>query len=220
MFIIVAISVAGFMAVLRAGLMNSFGEGAEFSYGGDSISIYNNALSFLARVGSSFDVLSLAVTQKHQFSPYVNITDEFIDVVNAYWPGGFIATNAPPWSQILYTIGHPAASLETMLAIRSGENITLPAHLYINFGLAGACLVSFLLMLFYTIAYRYSKTVVVRVFFLFSVVLDISNGSLIGMVIGYPFLYIWFYLVFLIYKLFFHPSQKQAACFAGEFRRA
>ncbi len=209
--IAVVIIMSSLVASLRYGLTNSFSGDGKLSYGGEAVSmISNNVLGFLGRVGSSFDVLSLTVTQRDQFLPFANIRNEFLSVVNGYWPGGFFSIDAPPWSQILYTIGHPGVSYESLLEIATGENITLPAHLYINFGTTGSCLVSFFLMLFYTLAYRYSKTVVVKIFLIYSLIFDISNGGgLVGMVIGYPMLYLWFFLVFIIYKFFFHTSRSQ-----------
>jgi hypothetical protein len=168
--------------------------------GASSWDIATNVLSFLGRLGSSFDVLGLAVTRQYEFSQYVNFRAELIDMVNGYFPGGFFPVDSPQWAQLLMTIGH-GAGYANQLLVATGENITLPGHLYVNFGIGGASLLAFLLMLAITLIYRYSKTVVGRMYLLSAVIFGISNGSgFLAMVAGYPALLLWFFCAFVIHK--------------------
>jgi hypothetical protein len=161
-------------------------------------------LSFASRVGSSFDVFSFVVSAKDMFVPYANLMGEFINVINGYYPGGIFPVTAPEWSSILYSLGHNA-DLELMSLIATGENITLPAHLYINFDLLGMCFWSFFIMFTYGLSYNYFNIIFVRVFIILSIIFDITNGGgFVSMSTTIPIMSFYMIFVHISYKLA-HP---------------
>jgi hypothetical protein len=190
------------MAQLRVAISLTYETPDTFNFAsaGGWLGLKTNILGLLSRVGSSFDVLALVVLQRFQFLPYRNFSAELYDVVNGYVPGGLFAVDAPRWASALFGIGHDV-NYESLLRIGTGENITLPGHLLVYFGVAGSCLVAFTVMLVFTLGYRYSSTVLVKTFLLTSIVFDVTNGSgLISMVLGYPTMMLALFLCYLAYR--------------------
>jgi len=149
-------------------------------------------LRIASRVGSSFDVLSLIVSSKDIFVPFANLTAEFVDIINGYYPGEIFAVNAPDWSRILYALGNNA-SLTLITAIGTGENIGFIPHLFINFGIFGVCFWSFFITLMYGMAYNYFN-IFMRIYIIMAIIFQISNGSgFVPMLINLPLLlfFLW-----------------------------
>jgi hypothetical protein len=153
-----------------------------------------------SRVGSSFDVLSFIVSTKDIFVPHANLTAEFINIINGYYPGDIVAVNAPDWSRILYALGHNA-NLELVTKIGTGENIGLIPHLFINFGIFGVCFWSFFITLIYGMAYNFFG-IFIRINIIYWIIFGISNGSgFTLMAISLPFLLFFLMLLRVSYRI-------------------
>ncbi|HHT9112432.1 MAG TPA: hypothetical protein ACFYD0_03820 [Candidatus Wunengus sp. YC65] len=187
---------------------------AEVFRGDRAILGYETLLSFdfsktilgvLYRVGSSFDVLSAVIKSEAMFLPYLNLTDEFLNVVNAYIPGGVFATNAPQFAQLIPSILYEI-DYEYLLMTMAGNNITLPGFLYLYFGVIGSAMVSFFVMLLIAFSYRHSKSILIKTTCLSMIVLEITNGSgLMSMIIIIPQVLATLYVFSLLYKYIIAP---------------
>lgn len=172
-----------------------------FDVMGDGYSIPSIILGFASRVGASFDVLSFVVAAKPEFFEYSNLSAEFIDVLNRFLPGDLFSVDAPIWARILYSLGH-SANLAAVIALGTGENITMPAHLYIYFNLFGVFLVAFCLMILISATYNLSSSVFIRVSIIYLVIFDISNGSgLVSMIFAIPLIFIYMTVIHFSYKV-------------------
>jgi hypothetical protein len=174
-------SLRPYLAAILAGIPVSFADTL------GELNIIPILFSLASRVGSSFDVLSFIVSTKDIFVPYANLTAEFVNIINGYYPGEIITVDAPDWARILYALGNNA-NLALVTIIGTGENIGLIPHLFINFGIIGVCFWSFFITFMYGMAYNYFN-IFIRINIIIWIIFNISNGSgFVQMIINIPFL--------------------------------
>lgn len=196
---------------LRGMILASFmegGGGSTVSVGDalSQVSISSTFINPMGRIWSSFDVLSAVIKNKAAFLPFLNFYDELLDVVNGYVPGGIFPTNAPQFTQLLPYLLHAGSSMdasyEVYLLARTGENITIPAHLYVYLGVFGAATVSFIFMLLFGFIYRHSDSLFVKILVSQIIINDISNSSgIIGPVQGIFQIFVIIYLFIYLHKI-------------------
>jgi hypothetical protein len=168
------------------------------TFGG--LNILSIFFKIFSRVGSSFDVLSFIVPNKDIFVPYANLTAEFINIINGYYPGEIFAVNAPEWAGILYGLGNNVP-LSTMIKIGTGENIGLIPHIFINFGIIGVCFWSFFITLMYGMVYN-KFNIFIRVIITIWIIFQISNGSgFVSMIISIPILLFYLMVLRVSYRI-------------------
>lgn len=205
---VVMIAIAMFLSTAISDLRTTATDaflGYGFQLPAFSANVGTNVLGFTSRLGSSFDVLSFAVLNRELFAPYLSVSDELKEVVNGFIPGQLVAANPPRWNELTYAIGH-RADYEFQLKVKTGENITLPAYLYVNCGPFISCVLAFVVMFLHAFAYRYAKSIVERMFLLSSIIFGISNSSgLVAMLADYMGLYLYFGLSLAVCHLIFAP---------------
>jgi len=192
-----------FSAFLTGNPIN-FYDAFEFSY--DPL---KTLLDFDSRLGTAFDALLFSTSKFDLLKSYSDITSEFLDIFNGYYPGGIFDLEAPIWARILYAVGHNA-DLQTVIATGTGENIGLMAHLLLSFDWLAAGFLVFFLMFFYGIIYSNCKVVFIRAWIVTSIFIDISNGSgVFHLLSTLPFMLIqvsFLYIFYLIYDGLFHKN--------------
>lgn len=166
-----------------------------------NISISSLLLNPLSRIWSSFDVLTAVIKTRANFLPFLNFYDELLDIVNGYIPGGVFETNAPQFTQLLHTILH-GTSYDYMLLTRTGENITIPGYLYVYWGTLGAAAVSFILMLFLGLVFRYTNSLFLKVIVCQLIIGEITNGSgIFGPFVSIFMSFAVMYFFIILYKM-------------------
>ncbi len=199
---VVAFFLGSVLGLLRIQIAFAFvGESISIGEVLSSFDVPSALMSFWARVGSSFDVLSAVIKNEAAFLPYLSMFDELLEAANGYGLQLFEA-DAPQYAQLLPAILH-GSDYGFLLSVRGGENVTLPAHLYLNFGVIGAMAVSLAVMLLFSFMYRYSKSVYAKIILIQAVFLGIPNGSgLIGIILPVIHALAAIYVLILIHGLF------------------
>lgn len=177
--IVTALFLGALTAALRSQLAAVFTETADVvsvSQATTGIDFSTTLLGFLARIGSSFDVLSAVIKNKMEFVPYLHFSDELLNIVNGYVPGEIIATDPPRWSQLLPHLLH-GTGYEYLITTGVGENITIPAYLYLYGNIFSASILSFFIILLFAFIYQRSSSIFMRVFIINLIWIEIPNGS-------------------------------------------
>lgn len=182
--VIVAFFMYTVMAELRIQLASMYEAGGGISIREAALGVdFSSAVfDFLARVGSAFDVLSAVIKYEVAFHPFLNFFDELLDVANGYGLRIF-ETDPPLFARLLPAI-LSGVDYEYLLAAQTGENIGLLGHLYLYWGVIGAAMVSFFVMLLFGFVYRYAKSVFAKILLIQAILFNLPNGSgLIGILL-------------------------------------
>lgn len=164
-----------------------------------SHSILNLLLTASTRIYSSYDVFCFVFLNKNEFISHSNLFNEFVEVINGFYPGGFWSIDVPRWSQILFSVANRQIDLDLLMKIGTGDNISLPGHIFVYYGGLGLFILSFIVMYYYSVIYNTNNSVFVKYFIISQIIFGISNGAgLVNSLLLFPLTF--------IYITFFHLS--------------